>query len=482
VSVRLLIADDEESIRWVLSQALSQEDFQIKTAATGQAALEIILADQCDLAIVDIRMPDISGLDILSKAREKALSTTFIVITAQATMTNAIEAMKRGAFNYITKPFDLDAVRAVVTRAAAAHLETRRLRDGLTKLHGLAEKEPASDSQAGVTLVGSSPAMQEIFKAIGRVAGSDATVLVQGESGTGKELVARIIHFPSRRRCGPFIPVNCSAIPRELLENELFGHERGSFTGALERQTGKFEAAAGGTIFFDEVGDMPLELQSKLLRVLQEREFSRLGGSQSIKADVRIIAATNQDLSQAVREKGFREDLYFRLRVVPLMVPPLRERRSDIPDLCRHFLAKFHREMGVEAKQLSAEAEKLLINYPWPGNVRELENCLLRAAVISPGRTIGTEDVALAAGNDELAPRDATLDELLRRRLAGLIRDGGGNLYRRAAALLERPLIELALEASGGNQARAAELLGINRNTLRKKIVALGIDPRSGSG
>jgi len=473
VGLRLLIADDEESIRWVLTKALEQEGFEIETAANGKAALAAILAGRCDLVILDIRLPDMNGLDILSQAKQRGAEVTVIVVTAQATMTNAIEAMKRGAFNYLTKPFDLEAVRAVVHRAAAAHRETLRLRQELAKRYRLPLAEEERGEGAGVVLVGRSAPMQEIFKTIGRVAQSDATVLIEGESGTGKELVARLIHFHSSRWRGPFVAINCSAIPRELLENELFGHERGSFTGALERRAGKFEAAAGGTLFFDEVGDMPQELQSKVLRVLQEREFVRLGGNEPVRADVRVIAATNQDLTQAVREKRFREDLYFRLRVVPIVVPPLRQRRADIPELCRHFLEKFEREMNLEPKKLSSAALAMLARYDWPGNVRELENCLLRAAVVSPGQTIDAEDIALSSGQDRPLPGDSRLEELIRLRIKDLVRAGGGNLYHRAYALLEKPLLEAALEACGGNQTKAADMLGINRNTLRKKLSAL---------
>jgi len=466
---RVLIADDEESIRTVLSTALTQAGHQVETACTGSEALASILGGTFDVAIVDIRMPDMSGLDVLARVREADDPVSVIVITAQNTMTNAIEAMKRGAFNYLTKPFDLEEVRALVDRAREMHELTRTVERMRSEAGG--RYEP------GLTLIGTGPAMQEIFKTIGRVATSDATVLIEGESGTGKELIARAIHAHSPRWSGPFVALNCSAIPRDLLESELFGHERGAFTGASERRVGRFETAAGGTLFLDEIGDMPIELQVKLLRVLQEREFSRLGGTQVIKADVRIIAATNQSLERAVREQRFREDLFFRLKVVPIAVPPLRERRGDIPALIRHFLQKINAEMGTDITGVAPDAEEILIRHPWPGNVRELENCLLRAAVLAPGRTLTAADLALSS---EAAPPPlaGSLADTLRNAVANLVNDPnrpGRDLHAAVVAAVERPLIELVLEQTGGNQLRAAELLGINRNTLRKKITALGI-------
>jgi two-component system nitrogen regulation response regulator GlnG len=325
--------------------------------------------------------------------------------------------------------------------------------------------------------------LPHIYTTIGRVAKSDPTVLIEGESGTGKVLIARAIHFHSTRWSGPFVALNCSAIPRDLLESELFGHERGAFTGASERRVGRFETAAGGTLFLDEVGDMPIELQVKLLRVLQEREFSRVGSTQVLKANARIIAATNQSLERAVREQRFREDLFFRLKVVPITVPPLRDRRGDIPELIRHFLTKINAEMGTDIAAIAPEAEELLTRHPWPGNVRELENCLLRAAVLAPGRTLTPEDLSLS---DAMPPPALTgsLADTLRGAVAALVRDPerpAKELHAAVVAAVERPLIELILEQTGGNQLRAADLLGINRNTLRKKITSLGLTlPRPG--
>ena len=472
---RVLIADDEESIRMVLGTALTQAGHEVETVTTGGDALAALTGGDFDVAILDIRMPDMTGLEVLERIRATDKAVIVIVITAQNTMANAIEAMKRGAFNYLTKPFDLDEVRALVARGSEMH--------ELTRTVGRIRNEVGGRYEPGVTLVGTSSAMQEIFKTIGRVAKSDATVLIEGESGTGKELIARAIHFHSPRWSGPFVALNCSAIPRDLLESELFGHERGAFTGASERRVGRFETAAGGTLFLDEVGDMPIELQVKLLRVLQEREFSRVGSTQVLKANARIIAATNQSLERAVREGRFREDLFFRLKVVPITVPPLRDRRGDIPELIRHFLAKVNAEMGTDIAAIAPEAEELLIRHPWPGNVRELENCLLRAAVLAPGRTLTPEDLQLSEATPP-PPLSGSLADTLRSAVAALVRDPerpAKEMHAAVVAAVERPLIELILEQTGGNQLRAADLLGINRNTLRKKITSLGIAVPRGS-
>jgi len=326
---RILIAEDEESIRFVLTRALEGRGYRVRAFDEGLPALAALRAGGYDLAIVDIRLPDVSGLDLLSRARDESLDVPFLVMTAESTMQNAIEAMKRGAFDYLTKPFDIEEVQLLAERA----LGLRRLSLMVENL----KDEMRPQYTPGSGLVGKSPAMQEIYKTIGRVAASDATVLLQGESGTGKELIARALHFHSGRG-GPFIAINCSAIPRELLESELFGHERGAFTGATERMLGKFELADKGTLFLDEISELPIDLQAKLLRVLQEHEFMRVGGREPIRSDARIISATNRDLADLVRKERFREDLFFRLNVVPIVVPPLRARRGDIPDLIRYFI------------------------------------------------------------------------------------------------------------------------------------------------
>ncbi|MEW6272575.1 MAG: nitrogen regulation protein NR(I) [Thermodesulfobacteriota bacterium] len=472
-TARILVADDERSIRWVLSEALTAEGHQVTEASTGSEALAILNRGAIDVAFLDIRMPDMNGLDVVSKAREAGCQATLVVMTAQTTMANAVEAMKRGAYDYLTKPFDLDVVRLLVARV----LETRQLSTEVNVLKGELRKR----YEVGVDIIGRSPAMQNIYKLLGRVAKNDATVLIEGESGTGKELIAKAIHYHSPRWQGPFVALNCSAIPRELLESELFGYERGAFTGAVERRAGKFEQAAGGTLFLDEVADMPLELQAKLLRVLQEREFSRVGGRESLRTDVRIVAATNQELARAVRAGRFREDLYFRLNVVPIHVPPLRERKSDIPELIRFFIAKINRDLGTEMTGIAPAAEAMLMQYSWPGNVRELENSLVRASVLAPGRTLMPSDFALAEASAPQTNGDS-LAEVVRRRTRNQFEAHGErdpvDVYATLLMEFERPLLEATLERTNGNQVRAAQILGINRNTLRKKLTQLGLSPR----
>src|SRR6058998_3162283 len=470
---KILVADDEESIRWVLERACAKDGHAVHAVASGREALAALRERAYDVALIDIKMPDLSGLDVLTRAREDRVDTLFIVMTAQNTMANAIEATKRGAYDYLTKPFDLDQVELLVGRA----MELRHLTRDLERLRGELE-------QRNELVIGRTPAMQEVYKVIGRVAPTDATVLIQGETGTGKELVAKTIHYHSPRG-GPFMALNCSAIPNELLESELFGYERGAFTGAVERRIGKFEAAAGGTLFLDEIADMSLALQAKLLRVIQEREFTRVGGRDALHADVRIIAASNQDLEAAVRAGRFREDLFFRLNVVRLTVPPLRERRGDIPDLIQFFVDKVNRELGTAIVGVSAEARDLLLRHSWPGNVRELENALLRAAVLAGGRTLVPEDFALARRPRQAAGDALPLEEAVRRRLAELLAADAtarpSDLHALLISAVERPLIEVVLERAGGNQVKAAEMLGINRNTLRKKITELGIEIRRGT-
>ncbi|MCW9050208.1 MAG: sigma-54 dependent transcriptional regulator, partial [Deltaproteobacteria bacterium] len=372
---RILVADDEESIRWVLSKALKKQGFSVDLAEDGSQAKHMAIKNHYDLAVLDIKMPGIHGLDLLKEFRSNHPDTLVIIMTAEATMEHAVSAMKHGAYDYLTKPFDLTALDAIILKAEKATAVTEQM-DQL--------KEELQDQYShGRSIIGNSPPMQEVYKTLGRVAGSDVTVLVTGESGTGKELIARAIHINSPRLGKPFIAINCAAIPHELLESELFGHERGAFTGATERKAGKFEQADGGTLFLDEIGDMPLELQAKLLRVLQEKEITRTGGNQTLRVDVRIVAATNQDLTELVKGKQFREDLYYRLNVVPIRLPALRERQDDIPALVSFFLQRAKQDLGIEQMECTAETLKLLKNYPWPGNVRELENVLKRAALLS---------------------------------------------------------------------------------------------------
>ncbi len=471
----ILIADDEASIRWVLAKAFEEKGYSILQAESGTEALQILRSQRIDVAFLDLKMPGHTGLEVLVEARAASIEVPIIIVTAQNTMDNAIEAMKQGAFDYVTKPFNIGEVRTLAERA----LEMTRMSADLNRL----QRETRKQYEPGVALIGSSPEMQDIYKTIGRVANSDATVLIQGESGTGKDLIAKVLHYHSSRWSNPFVALNCSAIPRELLESELFGYERGAFTGAMERRTGKFEQAGDGTLLLDEIGDMPLELQAKLLRVLQEREITRLGGSEVIPVTCRVLAATNQALDRAVQQGNFREDLYFRLNVVPIRVPPLRDRRDDIDDLIDFFLGKIKAEMGTRVTGISAEARTKLIAHDWPGNVRELENTLIRTTVLSAGPTLMPEDLALRSEPvPTSASPDGSLEDLIRTKLAEVFRRPGsireGNLYATVLEELERPLIELTLERTGGNQLQAAAVLGINRNTLRKKISALGIEPR----
>jgi two-component system nitrogen regulation response regulator GlnG len=472
---KILVADDEESIRWVLGTALTGEGHTVEQVDSGEGALHRLGDGHYDLAFVDIKMPDLDGLSLLSQARAAGVSTPIIIITAQNTMVNAIEAMKRGAYDYLTKPFDIEEVRLLVQRV----LEMRRQAADLTRL----EEQTRRRFELGVEIIGKTPAMQDIFKTIGRVAHTDATVLIQGESGTGKELIARAIHSHSPRWSGPFVARNCSAVPRDLLESELFGHERGAFTGATEQRAGVFEIAQGGTLFLDEIGDMPLELQAKLLRVVQERELTRIGGREVIKVDCRIIAATNQDLERAVQQGRFREDLYFRLKVVPITVPPLRQRRGDIPELVAYFIEKVNREMATTITGVSPEGQAVLNAHDWPGNVRELENTLVRAAVLAPGPTLMPRDLALAARDTTVAVYDdLSLEEVVRLKLKEYFRQTRDveptDLYALIMERVERPLIELTLDRTRGNQLKAAAILGINRNTLHKKISELKITPK----
>jgi two-component system nitrogen regulation response regulator GlnG len=472
----ILIADDEELIRRVLADTLQEEGYTVETADSGVDAWKCLQARSFDLAFFDIRMPEPTGLDLVARAQTAQIATPIVIMTGQTTMENAVEAMKRGAFDYLTKPFDLDEVKALAARA----LETQRLEteapSGFT-VHGQKEQ-----------IIGHSVAMQTLYKTIGRVVKSDATVLIEGESGTGKELIARVIHHYSARWRAPFLGVNCSAIPADLLESEFFGHERGAFTGAVERRLGKFEQAAGGTLFLDEIGDMPLALQAKLLRVLQEREFSRVGGRDLIKTDVRIIAATNQNLATAVKEQRFREDLYFRLRVIPITLPPLRQRRDDIAELVSYFIQKVNHDMGTSVTGVAPEAMILLLQHAWPGNVRELENTILRAAVLAPGRMLTVTDLSLPTTEPVLPEHfsDLSFEEVVRRKLRDYFQRTPVlepcDFYEIVINQVEKPLIELTLEYTGGNQLKAAELLGINRNTLRKKIMDLKIDMKKGAG
>ena len=476
---RILVVDDEESVRWALSKALERAGYQVDLAADGPSGLVAAQDAGVDLTLLDVRLPGRDGLSILRDIRKRRPDLPVIMMTAYGTLQVAVEAMKQGAYDYIGKPFDVDEVLLVVDKA----LEAQALVREVSQLRRLAE-EPFD--LGGI--VGGSPAMQQIFKAIGKVAGTDLTVLLRGESGTGKELIARAVHENSRRKGRPFVPVNCAAIPRELLESELFGHEKGAFTGAVAARRGRFEQADGGTVFLDEVGDMDLSLQTKLLRVLQERRIERLGSEGSFPVDVRIVAATNQDLEGAVALRTFREDLFYRLNVVTIHLPPLRDRREDIPALMTHFLAAFSREQQAPPKVFSPDAVELMARYRWPGNVRELENVVKRAAALTPTALVLpehlSETVRKGAGSEEAGVGPGVFPvEWMRGEMARLRDALDGRLHAHFVACVERPLLALVLRRTGGNQVKAAELLGINRNTLRKRIRELGVTlPGSAGG
>ena len=476
---RILVADDEESMRWVLSKALKRKGFMVDLAHDGRQALSLIQENSYDLAILDIKMPGMTGLDLLERIREMKSDLLVVIMTAEASMKNAVEAMKRGAYDYITKPFDLDVIDAIVEKVARARQIAGQV--------SLLKQELKEHYQVEKNIIGNSAAMQSIYKTIGKVADSDITILIQGESGTGKEMVARAVHFNSGRLGKPFVAINCAAIPRDLLESELFGSEKGAYTGATERKQGKFEQANQGTIFLDEIGDMPLDLQAKILRVLQEHEVTRVGGSHSIPVDVRIVAATNQELQEKVRQKEFREDLYYRLNVVPITLAPLRERLDDVPVLVHYFLERTCNELTIPPKQISEDAMALLVSHSWPGNVRELENTIKRAVILSndPMLTaIDFESLQHTTVDTEVSSQDASLEAIVDKKLrscfTGIEKLDKSDIHSRVLQQVERPLIRFILEKTKWNQVKAADILGINRNTLRKKIHELEIELKRG--
>ena len=476
----VLVADDDRSIRTVLTQALGRSGYQVRSCSNAATLWRWVEDGEGDLVITDVVMPDENGLDLIPRIRRVRPDLRVVVMSAQSTLMTAVKAAQRGAFEYLPKPFDLKELLAVVGRALAAPPPVPPPGEPVEK----DEKLP---------LIGRSVAMQEIYRAIARLTTADLTVMVTGESGTGKELVARALHDYGRRRAAPFVAINMAAIPRELIESELFGHERGAFTGAHNRNQGRFEQAAGGTLFLDEIGDMPHEAQTRLLRVLQEGEFTTVGGRQPIKANVRIVAATHRDLRQAIKAGQFREDLFYRLNVVPIRLPPLRERSEDIPVLSRHFLDKA-RDMGLPGKSLDVGALDRLRAYGWPGNVRELENLMRRLAALYPQEVIGEDvieaelsasggDVEPPAANPGSEPLAAAVERHIKRFLAV---GGDGmpmrDIYDKVIAEVERPLIQMTLSATRGNQIKAAAMLGLNRNTLRKKIRDLDISVVRGIG
>jgi two-component system nitrogen regulation response regulator GlnG len=472
----ILVADDDRAIRTVLNQALARLGHDVRTTGNAATLWRWVENGEGDLVITDVVMPDENGLDLVPRIKRLRPDLRIIVMSAQNTLMTAVKATERGAFEYLPKPFDLNELVRVVQRALAAP------RSAPAPVNG---DGADVETEEQLPLSGRSPAMQEIYRVLARLMGTDLTVMIAGESGTGKELVARALHDYGKRRSGAFVAINMAAIPRELIESELFGHEKGAFTGALTRSAGRFEQAQGGTLFLDEIGDMPLEAQTRLLRVLQEGEYTTVGGRTPIRANVRIIAATHRDLRQLIRQGLFREDLFYRLNVVPIRLPPLRERAEDTPALVRHFLRQASAE-GLPVKSVDTAAMEKLKAYRWPGNVRELENLVKRLAALYSQEVIGPDviDLELAevapSVETSMAPDNEGLSAGVERHLKDYFaahKDGlpAAGLYDRVLREIERPLIGLTLVATRGNQIKAAQLLGLNRNTLRKKIRELDI-------
>ena len=453
--VDIWIVDDDEAIRFVLQRALTRRGYEVECFDEVGAVNRALDTGHPRAILTDIRLPDADGLSVVEMLADRSIEIPVIAMTAYSDLDQAVSAFQKGVFEYLPKPFDLDQVVSVVERAVA-----RR------------ETEPkTAEPEQGSRLLGESPAMQEVFRTIGRLSRSDISVLITGETGSGKEVVAQVLHQHSPRARGPFVAINTAAIPAELLESELFGHEKGAFTGAHSRRVGRFEEAAGGTLFLDEIGDMPLPLQTRLLRVLAEGDYYRVGGRDMLRADVRVIAATHQDLEEKVRTGEFREDLYHRLNVIHIALPPLRERTEDIAILARRFLAQVAAELGLEEKRLRPETIRLLEGHAWPGNVRQLLNLCRQLCVMAPGDQIFPADLPPEMlGPDRAAEGGLAWTEALRQWARGQLAAGGTDLFGQAQEEFERVLIECALDQTAGQRLKAAELLGLGRNTLTRKL------------
>ena len=461
---RILVVDDDRGMQDMLDIMLSRAGYQVATADDGAAALEIIRKKKFDLVITDLKMPRVDGIELLKGVKEAAPETAVILLTAFASGETALAAMREGAYDYVEKNFNVDDLLTIVRDA----LEKREAE----RKEGPAVQQEGNNTRYFGTMVGRSKEMQNIYALIGKVADTPANVLLLGESGTGKELVARAIHGNSARKARPFVAINCGGIPENLLESELFGYMKGSFTGAFADRAGLFEVARGGTIFLDEIAELPVVLQVKLLRVLQERTIRRIGGSEDIKTDVRIISATNQDLQEKVRRGEFREDLYFRLNVIPIHIPPLRKRREDIPLLVQYFIEKYAREFGKEVKRISAYALELLMRYPFPGNIRELENIIERSVALESSSIILPENLVIAEeGNGAAAAANPSGD----------FPEGGVDLNRELERF-EREIIRKALEKAKGSKTKAASLLGVSFPSLRHRLEKLGMESGNGDG
>lgn len=480
----ILIADDDDSIRFVLEKALQKEGYRTFSARNGKEALELLGSEVIDTIFLDIFMPDVNGLELIEELQEINKTASIIVITAHGTTQTAIEAAKRHAYDYVTKPFDLEELTPLVSRAvyAADQAKAALAADS-------APEEPVAPQDGedvGAQIVGESDAMHAIYLTIGRAAISDETVLIMGESGTGKESIAKAIHQNSRRADEAFVVVDCSAIPSDLIESALFGHVKGAYTGADTAREGKFEQADRGTIFLDEVGELPIEVQMKLLRVLQEREVEPIGSNEIRQVDVRVVAATNRRLNLAIQEGAFREDLFYRLNVVPMFLPPLRERKEDIPDLVDFFMSRYAQDYDQPRGTISQEAFKLLMVYNWPGNVRELENSLKRALVMCAGQVLLPEHFPELSGRPAVPTTkvptsfESRLASLMSERVDEFIESGAavGSLHAEIRIAVEKPLFEFILDRTGWNRRKAAEILGINRNTLHSKMEEYGIQKR----
>jgi nitrogen regulation protein NR(I) len=461
---QILVVDDEPNLRRVLSAQLTRDGYDVHTAEDGEQALSILGEHHIDLVITDLRMPKVDGMELLRRAVEMDEELPVVMITAHGTVDNAVEALKTGAFDYITKPFDQAEVRTIVKKA----LRTRDL--SATEATRPAEAEAPTGARYGI--IGQSPGILELYAVLDRVADTPTTVLITGESGTGKELVARALHENSSRRERPFIKVNCAAIPRDLMESELFGYERGAFTGAVGSKPGRFELASGGTLFLDEIGSIPVEMQVKLLRALQESEFERVGGIKTIRVDVRLVAATNSDLKKEIAAGTFREDLYYRLNVVPIRLPPLRERADDIRLLVRHFIDKFNTRLKKTVKGVDADAERLLASHPWPGNIRELENVIERAVLFCDRERIASEHLPPEVQHSGSVPRAQHSSSPS---IEPASADGLKEQVKAAMSRLERELILKALEQTHANVTHAARLLKISRKGLQLKMKELGL-------
>ena len=460
----ILIVDDDHHLRRSFDKLLTQDGHTVKTASSGEAALPLARSDEFDLIIMDVRLPGMDGLQTFKAIREIEPLLPVIIMTAFGTTETAIEATKMGAFDYMLKPFNIPEMLSLIEKAVEAG---RFMRSRV-------ELDPVPETDSGEAIIGRSRVMQEVYKAIGRSASTDATVLIRGESGTGKELVARALYQHSARSRKPFLVINCVAIPETLLESELFGYEKGAFTGAVNRRVGRIEQADGGTVFLDEIGDMPFGIQAKILRLLQERSIQRLGAREPSPVDVRIIAATNRNLEAALSEGKFREDLYYRLKVVTISLPPLLEREGDIPLLCEYFIRRYSKKMGVPDPGITAEAVEMLCAYSWPGNVRELANALQKALIFNRGGPVSIEDIARVSGiaPNRTAEKADLPEETIRAWIRGYLnsQEGGLSMFDSAMEQFSAMLITEALNLNGGNRSRAAKMLGLSRPTLMAKI------------